>query len=147
MLRHFSTDHELAAYAATILRVSLGIVFIAHALSKPLLFTFAGSVEFFESNGFPGSSVYPVFFAELIGGALLLAGVMTRWVAALLIPVTLGALLVHAGNGWLFSSPGGGWEFPAFLAITLVVQLLLGDGAIALPLITPCRKRKLIDAS
>jgi hypothetical protein len=44
----------------------------------------------------------------------------------------LGATLVHLGNGWLFSAPGGGWEFPAFLAVALVVQAGLGAGAHAL---------------
>ena len=31
-----------------------------------------------------------------------------------------------------YSNEGGGWEFPAFWAVTLLVQALLGDGAFAL---------------
>ena len=39
---------------------------------------------------------------------------------------------MHAGNGWVVSNPGGGWEFPAFYAVTLLVQAGLGSGAFAL---------------
>jgi hypothetical protein len=46
-------------------------------------------------------------------------------------PILIGATLQHVGNGWLFSAKGGGWEFPAFWAVLLVVQALLGDGAYA----------------
>jgi putative oxidoreductase len=41
---------------------------------------------------------------------------------------------VHGGNGFFFTNAGGGWEFPAFWAIALLVQALLGDGAYALRL-------------
>ena len=40
--------------------------------------------------------------------------------------------LGHGGNGWVFSNQGGGWEYPAFLVVAAVVQVLLGDGAAAL---------------
>jgi putative oxidoreductase len=121
----------LAARGALVLRGALGAVFVAHALSKPLLFTFPGTVSFFEASGFPGWTAYPVFAAELVGGLSLLAGFLTRWAAAGLLPVTAGALLTHADKGWLFASPGGGWEFPAFLLLALLAQALLGPGALA----------------
>jgi putative oxidoreductase len=75
---------------------------------------------------------YVVVAAELIGGGLLVLGVYTRWVALALIPILLGAALVHAPNGWVFSAPNGGWEYPVFLAVACAVQALLGDGALAL---------------
>lgn len=125
-------DSRTAPYAALILRVSLGIMFIAHALLKYSVFTLPGTAKFFESIGLPGPLAYLTFGAELIGGALILAGVGTRWVAAALIPVLLGATWAHAGNGWLFTSPNGGWEYPAFLAAAAAVQALLGDGKFAL---------------
>ena len=43
----------------------------------------------------------------------------------------LGALLPHVGNGWMFTGTGGGWEYPAFLVLALIAQVLLGDGAMA----------------
>jgi len=108
-------------------------MFIAHALLKVFVFTLPGTVQFFESLGLPGSLAYVTFAAELVGGAMLVLGIGTRWVAALLIPVLLGAVWVHAPNGWLFSAPKGGWEYPAFLSVAAFVQALLGDGAYALP--------------
>jgi putative oxidoreductase len=49
-----------------------------------------------------------------------------------LIPVLVGALLVHAPNGWLFTVANGGWEYPAFLIVAAVTVALGGDGAFAL---------------
>ena len=118
--------------AALILRVSLGTMFIAHALLKYFVFTLPGTAQFFESLGLPGVLGYATFAAELVGGGLLILGVQTRVVALALVPVLLGATWVHAGNGWLFTSPKGGWEYPAFWTVALIVQALLGDGAFAL---------------
>lgn len=121
-----------APYAALVLRVSLGLMFVAHALLKLFVFTLPGTVQFFQSMGLPGPLAYAVFAAELVGGVLLIAGVGSRWVAAALLPVLLGSTWAHSGNGWLFSAPNGGWEYPAFLTAAAFVQVLLGDGALAL---------------
>lgn len=125
-------DSRTAPYAALVLRVSLGVMFIAHALLKLWVFTLPGTAQFFQSLGLPGSVGYLTFAAEFIGGVLLIVGVGSRWVALALVPILLGATWVHAGNGWLFSAPNGGWEYPAFWTAALVVQALLGNGAYAL---------------
>ena len=125
-------DNRTAPYAAFVLRAALGVMFIAHALLKYSVFTLPGTAKFFESLGLPGPLAYLTFAAELIGGALILAGLGTRWVALALVPVLLGATWVHAGNGWLFTAPNGGWEYPAFLAVAAAVQAMLGDGKYAL---------------
>jgi putative oxidoreductase len=125
-------DTRTAPYAALVLRIALGAVFIAHALLKVLVFTLPGTVGFFQSVGLPGFLAYVTVFAELAGGIALIAGFQVRWVAAALIPVLLGATWVHSGNGWLFTSAKGGWEYPAFLTVAAVVQVLLGAGAYAL---------------
>lgn len=125
-------DTKTAPYAALTLRLALGTMFVAHALLKLFVFTLPGTVQFFESLGLPGVLAYATFAAELAGGVLLIAGVGTRWVAAALVPVLLGAAWVHSGNGWLFTAPKGGWEYPVFLTLAAVVQALLGDGAYAL---------------
>ena len=64
--------------AALLLRLSLGIMFLAHGLLKVLVFTMPGTVGFFESVGFPGFLAYLVTFAEIAGGLLLIAGIATR---------------------------------------------------------------------
>jgi len=125
-------DSRSSDYAALVLRLALGTLFIAHALLKYFVFTLPGTEQFFVSVGFPGYLAYVTFGVELIGGILLLLGVATRAVAVALIPVLLGATFVHAGNGWLFTSPNGGWEYPAFWTVTLIVQAFLGSGALAL---------------
>lgn len=126
------TDPRHAATAALVLRLSLGTMFIAHALLKLFVFTLPGTAQFFASLGLPGFLGYVTFAAELVGGVLLVLGVYTRVVALALVPVLLGATWAHLGNGWLFSAPNGGWEYPAFWTVTLIVQALLGDGAYAL---------------
>jgi len=124
-------DARNADYAAFVLRISLGIMFVAHALLKLFVFTLPGTAQFFQSLGLPGVLGYITFAVELIGGILLIAGVRTRAVAIALVPVLLGATWAHAGNGWLFTSPNGGWEYPAFWTVALVVQAFLGSGAFA----------------
>lgn len=125
-------DDKTAPYAALLLRVSLGLMFIAHAALKVFVFTPQGTVQFFQSVGLPGPLAYLTIAAEFIGGAALILGLGTRIVALALLPVLLGATWVHAGNGWLFTNANGGWEYPAFLTAALIAQALLGGGAYAL---------------
>ena len=120
-------------YAATILRVTLGVIYLAHsAYLKLMVFSLPGTAQFFESIGLPGVFAYLVFTVEVVGGIALIIGYQVRIAAAGLAVVALGATWVHFGNGWLFSNAGGGWEYPAFLAVATVVQALLGAGAFAL---------------
>ncbi|MGY0776501.1 DoxX family protein [Azospirillum argentinense] len=133
-------DARTAPYAAFLLRVSLGLLFIAHGLIlKVFTFGIAGTVGYFESLGYPGLFAYLVILGEIGGGLLLLAGVFTRWISLALLPILIGATLQHTGNGWVFSAQGGGWEFPVFWTVLLGVQALLGDGAFALKLPTAGR--------
>jgi putative oxidoreductase len=129
-----------ARAAALLLRLALGAMFIAHALLKYYVFTLPGTAQFFVSLGLPAALGYLTFYAELIGGVLLVLGVQTRIVAAALVPILIGATWVHAGNGWLFSASKGGWEYPAFLTVAAMVQALLGDGAYALKPAAPMRR-------
>ena len=62
--------HDYAT-AALLLRLSLGTMFIAHALLKYFVFTLPGTAQFFASLGLPGVLGYVVFAAELVGGVLL----------------------------------------------------------------------------
>ena len=127
------TNSELTEYAALLLRVSLGVMFYAHAWLKIKVYTPAGAVKYFESLGVPGWLAYATMAAEIGGGTLLILGIETRWVALLLVPLIAGTIvLVHGKNGWLFSNKDGGWEYPAFWIMGLIVLALLGNGAAAL---------------
>ncbi|GKX32542.1 MAG: membrane protein [Rhizobiaceae bacterium MnEN-MB40S] len=123
-----------ADYAAFILRVTSGILFLAHGLTKVFVFTIPGTVGFFESLGLPAIIAYLTILAEVGGGLALILGVATRLVSVPLVLVLLGAAWAHAGNGWSFSAQGGGWEYPIFWAAAQVAIGLLGAGAFALRL-------------
>lgn len=126
-------DLDTAPYGITLLRVSLGILFLAHGLLKVFVFTLPGTAQFFQSVGLPGFMAYIVTPVEVIGSLMLIAGLYSRWVAIALFPILLVATVkVHGASGWLFTNEGGGWEFPAFFAVATVVQFLLGDGAFGL---------------
>ena len=113
-------------------------MFIAHAYFKVAVFTVPGFAAFLAQVGFPGFLAWPIILAELIGGLAILTGFYARLVSLALLPV-LGALLVHAPNGWVFNAPNGGWEYPAFLALPVVAQVLIGEGAFALKPVTYLR--------
>ena len=125
-------DNRLAPYGALGLRVALGLMFIAHAYLKLAVFTPAGFAGFLGQVGLPGFLAWPIILAEFIGGVAILTGFYGRLVSLALLPVLLGALMVHAPNGWLFTAANGGWEYPAFLALTALAHGLIGDGALAL---------------
>ena len=122
-----------ADYAATVLRIAMGVLFLIHGGLKLFVFTPAGTAGYFVSLGLPGPLAYLVIAAEILGGIALILGVYSRWVSLALVPILLGSIYVpHGAAGFLFSNEGGGWEFPAFWAVALIVQALLADGAYAL---------------
>ncbi|WP_313142122.1 DoxX family protein [Stenotrophomonas sp.] len=119
----------LAPYAATLLRLVLGGLFLAHGLTKLLVFTPAGTAAYFQSLGLPGALGYFTIVAELGLATVLLLGIYARWIGLLGVPLLLGTIAsVHGANGFSFANAGGGWEYPAFWALALVVLFLLGDG-------------------
>lgn len=120
-------------YAATVLRIALGAMYLAHGLLKLLVFTPEGTAGFFSSLGLPGFFGPLTMGVEIIGGIALILGIYARWVAVALIPVLLGAwILVHGANGWGYASEGGGWEYIAFLIAASIAQFFLGNGSFAL---------------
>ena len=127
-----SQEQTIQAHATALLRVSLGVMALAHGLLKVFVFTPAGTVGYFESLGLPGIFAYLTILAEVGGGLALILGVYTRWVSLALVPVLLGATWVHLGYGWVFSNAGGGWEFPLFWTLALLVQAGLGSGSLTL---------------
>ena len=118
-----ATQIDLSRAGATLLRVALGIMFIAHSVVlKYFTFTLAGTAQYFVSIGLPGFLAYVVFALEAVGGVDVVLGIRTRRVALGLVPVLIGATWAHLGNGWVFNAPNGGWEYPLFLiVISLVV--------------------------
>jgi len=126
-------DTRTAPYAALLLRLTLGGLFLAHAGLKLFVFTPTGTAQFFASVGLPAGLAYFTIAAEVLGGLALILGIQTRLVALALTPILLGAIaIVHGAAGFFFTDANGGWEYPAFWTVALIVQALLGDGPYAL---------------
>lgn len=123
-----------AEWGVLLLRVSLGILFLAHSIVLKLITYGAdGTAQFFVGVGLPGWLAYVTIVWELAGGILLVLGIQTRLVSLILSPILLGALFfVHLGNGWVFTNTNGGWEYPVYLFVLCMAQALLGDGPYAL---------------
>lgn len=118
-----------------ILRVSLGLVFIAHGYLKVFTFGLERAMVVFEAhtvmhiNLVPGWFAPPAAVIEWVGGILLILGVKTRLVTPFLAAVAFGAGAVHFENGWNYTSkPDGGWEYGIFLSICCIVVYLVGPG-------------------
>ena len=124
-------DNRTAPYAALLLRVALGVMFLAHGLTKLLVYTLPGTAQFFAKIGFAGWLAYPVTIFEVAAGVLLILGVWPlgrrhRGGAAV-------RRVDRAFRQWLgFGNTGGGWEYPIFLTVVAAVLALLGDGKFAL---------------
>lgn len=118
--------------ALTLLRVVIGAIFIAHGFQKFFLYTLPGTTGAFTQMGvpLPGLSAPLVATLELLGGAALVAGFLTRPVAALLAVMMLGAVvLVHLPAGFLGAN---GMEFPLALVAATAALALSGAGRYAL---------------
>jgi len=127
-------DTKTAPYAALLLRLSMGLLFLLHGTYlKGMVFGYSGSAGFFASLGLPGWFAGVVILYETLGALMLIFGVFTRPAAVFLGLHLLGVAFVgHGGNGWLFAAPGGGWEYPLFWAVACFALALIGDGAMAL---------------
>ena len=126
------TQEQGRQAGATLLRLTLGAMWLSHAWFKITAFGVAGFAGWLDSLGLPGFMAGPVIALELIGGVLILAGLQGRLVSLLLLPVLAVATWVHAPNGLIFSNANGGWEYPVFLMIASLVHALIGDGYFAL---------------
>ncbi|WP_046178850.1 DoxX family protein [Domibacillus tundrae] len=77
---------------ALILRITLGVIFLAHGTAK-----FQGGIEntvgWFESIGLPGFMAYAVAVIEVVGGIALIVGLGTRIVSALFALLLIGAII------------------------------------------------------
>jgi putative oxidoreductase len=139
-------DSRTAPYAALLLRLVLGILFLAHAGLKIFVFTPGGTAAFFGSLGLPPTLGYVTIVWELFGAAALILGVWPRLAAIAVIPILAGAIAtVHGPAGFFFTNPHGGWEFLALWIAGLFALALTGDGVYAL-VPTPGASRRLAAA-
>jgi uncharacterized membrane protein YphA (DoxX/SURF4 family) len=89
-----STDARRALRVLPLVRLMVGLVFVSEGFQKFLLPGLRGPGRFAEI-GFPAPEFfgYGVGLIEVVCGVLLLLGLYTRWAAAPLVVIMLGALL------------------------------------------------------
>jgi len=128
-----------------VLRLALAVVFVAHGGNK-LFGLFGGpgigpgglstSAAYFGVLGLTPPFVLAVINAllELVGGILLLAGFLTRWISiALAISMGVAIWKVHAPWGFFLNwmaepSRGNGMEYAIVLIAALICLALAGGG-------------------
>lgn len=121
-------------WAPAVIRVTLGLAILPHGLQKTLgLFGgygFNGTMGFFTGTmGLPWLVAFLVILGESLGAISLIAGVITRFSAASLIIIMLGAINSgHWPNGffmnWTGQQPGEGIEYH-LLVIGMSLSLLI----------------------
>jgi len=118
------------AWALTILRVVVGVVFFIHGWQKVFTFGIHGVAGLFGSAGIPLPLVSAgvVMAVEFLGGALLILGIATRLAAGLnAIDMLVAILAVHLKQG--FFAQNHGFEHPLTLLAACVCLMLAGPGA------------------
>ncbi len=128
-------------YAVTIVRLTLGVIFVAHGAQKVLGWFggagWSGTIEAFAKQGMPAPVTALIMIAEFFGGLGVLFGCLTRIAAFGPAIVMTGAIvLVHLKNGFFlnwFLVPGKGHGMEcnlAYLAMAVAV-MLAGPGALS----------------
>jgi putative oxidoreductase len=127
---YFSTA-AMAPYGLFLLRVAIGIDWIAHAFLK----TYRGMnthEALLAKNGITPLLAWPTFSLEVMGGIAILLGWYTRQLAAFLLIFLAVVVWIKWPVGWTYSNTGGGWEYPLLWLIAQMVLVCAGGGAFAL---------------
>jgi putative oxidoreductase len=109
---------------STMMRVVLGILFLAHGISK-FQMGLSNVEAWFDSMGVPGFMAYVVAVLELVGGVLLIVGLFTRYVSALFIVMLLGAIVtMKLSAGLLGNSQMAGYELDlSFMLVAMYLSI------------------------
>jgi len=127
----------MARWAPVVIRIVLGISFIAHGAQKVLGLWgglgFSGTIDAFAKQGMPAPMTVLVMAGEFLGGLGIFFGYLTRLAAFGPAIVMVGAmLLVHAQNGFFmnwFNTPGRGHGIECCLAYFAMAVSLMMTGA------------------
>ncbi|MGO3361244.1 MAG: DoxX family protein [Corynebacterium sp.] len=119
--------------ALLLLRVALGVVFIAHGWDKAFQTGIDETARMWSGMQIPQPtlSVWVVSIVEMLGGALLALGFLTPAAAGVLaLDMVAAFYFVHLGNG-LFVADGGG-ELVVVLFAACLVLVVFGAGRASL---------------
>lgn len=120
--------------ALLLFRVALGLCFVVHGLGKLGLVglgNMKGFVGWLGSLGlpFPALQARLAMLSELIGGALIALGLLTRPAAfACFVAMAVAASIGHKGGGYLITNNPPGNEYALNLALLMLVLILAGPG-------------------
>ena len=120
---------RLAGITPVVVRLIIGVMMFVHGLDK-LTGDPAGFGQFLGSLGLPAPLVlaWAVTLLELIGGAMLIVGLLTRLVAALMTVELIGAIVLVTGSRGLIGAEAVGFERDLAYIAGFLVMLLLGPG-------------------
>jgi putative oxidoreductase len=124
----------MESYGVTVLRVTLGVVYVMHAYLALVITGPAAMIAFQHSHQipFPEIGTWYLIAASGLGGICLILGVLVRAAALVNIPVMAGALFfVHLKHGF-FMGKEGGYEYALVVLGATIAQALLGAGAFTL---------------
>ena len=122
------------AWGITVIRLMAGAIIFVAALEKYTAMGFSGFSAVAAGLSIPMAEFWGIFIPllELIGGALIIAGLGTRWVAILfVIEYFVTSILLKIPR----PAPFGGWDsmrIDLMLLATAVALVLVGPGAFAL---------------
>ena len=120
----------LEPYAYTLIRVGAGAVFVPHGVQKLFLGAAATPMD------------YTLGALELVGGALLALGILTRPLALLLLLDVAAIILANYGKGWLWTR--GGVQYHVFIFGMLLAVLIGGAGRHAAGILLKANDERLI---
>src|SRR5215211_7635649 len=123
---------RLAGLAPVVVRVIVGFLMFAHGVDQLSggAAGIAGFGEFLSSAGLPAGLLLAWFVTllELVGGAMLILGLLSRVIAGLLIVELLVAIALVTGQAGLIAEEGVGYERDLAYIAGFLVVLLLGPG-------------------
>ena len=136
----------MSPIGATVLRVMLGVVFIAHGYYiYDVVSSDALSAMINRRLGLPLGDYVTLYilFAHFLGGIMLVLGIFTRLAAMANLPVMMGAvLLFHFDQGFflrgvIIDAARGkadvvGYEYALLVLAATLAQCFLGSGALGL---------------
>jgi len=123
-------ENKLLDIAFWGLRAAVGVIFIVNASGK----LNPGFVDWLTSIGIPAEMQIPILLAELVAGALLLVGVLTRISASLLSIIALGAIFYVKKASNLTGE--GGYQIDLILLAACLAIIAIGPGRISVSHLT-----------
>jgi putative oxidoreductase len=124
-------DQAFAPYGMLLLRVAIGIDWLAHAYLKVYRGMYTHEA-LLAKNGITPLLAWPTFTLEVIGGIAIILGWYSRQWAAFLLFFLATVVWIKWPVGWTYSNTGGGWEYPLFWLFAQAALVLGGEGAFAL---------------